>query len=141
MTGKTAIDNSDLRRAAVKAITDYMHHELFEITGDTKMLPFFEKQSDSLMSSIDGVIKEIKSHPLGELVKNLRGEIMSEKNSAFPTNQTLNGGLTVRQYFAGQVIAGWFANPQTGMSEAGKDDTRAKRAFEVADAMIRASKL
>jgi hypothetical protein len=45
---------------------------------------------------------------------------------------------TLRDMFAGQVIAGWFGNSATAPSDSSRDDMRARRAYEVADAMLRA---
>lgn len=51
-------DNSELRRQAVLAISNYMHHELFELTGPVagKMLPWMTDQAGELMAGVDRAI-------------------------------------------------------------------------------------
>jgi hypothetical protein len=66
-------DNTDLRAAAKTAIASYMHHELFEITGDTKMLPWLETQGEAFLDMIDRGIAHVKKSPLADEVKKLRG--------------------------------------------------------------------
>lgn len=65
-------DNADLRKAAITAIANYMHHELFEITGDTKMLPWMEAQGEQFMEMIDRGVARVKTSPMADEVKNLR---------------------------------------------------------------------
>lgn len=49
------MDNTDLRKQAAQAITNYMHHELFEI-GGTKMIPWFTDQGNEIMAMVDRAI-------------------------------------------------------------------------------------
>jgi len=56
--------NLDLRHEAANAIANYMHHELFEITGDTRMLPWLKKQGEEFMTMIDRAISATKGHPM-----------------------------------------------------------------------------
>lgn len=53
--------------------------------------------------------------------------------SAFPVNTTdaYMGGMTLRQYYAGQVISDSYDDWQT------QPEGIAKRAFDIADAMIK----
>lgn len=57
-------DNLDLRKEAALAISNYMHHEMFELTGDTRMLPWLEEQGDTFMQMIDNAIARTKAHPM-----------------------------------------------------------------------------
>lgn len=45
--------NNELRDAAVRAISNYIHQELFEITQSADMLPFIKDQAESIIISID----------------------------------------------------------------------------------------
>ncbi len=65
-------ENTDLRTEAANAIANYMHHELFEITGDTKMLPWLLEQGEEFMEMIDRAVTAAKNHPMAEEVKKLR---------------------------------------------------------------------
>lgn len=65
-------DNSDLRKAAKAAIANYMHHELFEITGDTKMLPWLEVQGEMFLDMIDRGIAHVKESPLANEVRRMK---------------------------------------------------------------------
>lgn len=67
------MDNSDLRKEAANAIANYMHHELFEITGDTKMLDWFQAQGETFMQMIDNGIARTKEHPIAEEARKMRG--------------------------------------------------------------------
>ncbi len=54
---------------------------------------------------------------------------------AFPTGYDKEKGMTLRDYFAAKaLLAGWAANK----SPAYDDDTRAKYAYALADAMLKA---
>lgn len=53
---------------------------------------------------------------------------MEEKNKNIPFNQY---GMTLRDYFAAKVITGAFQNVS-----AGSQSELAKRAYEIADAML-----
>lgn len=66
------MSNSDLRKEAANAITNYMHHELFCITGDTQMLPWLREQGDSLMDMVDRAIENTKNHPMAAEIKKAR---------------------------------------------------------------------
>lgn len=73
MSNHPTVDNSQLRREAANAITNYMHHELFEITGDTRMLPWMEEQGVQFMEMIDRAIAKTKESPLAQEVLKMRG--------------------------------------------------------------------
>jgi hypothetical protein len=63
---------------------------------------------------------------------------MSEKPEyppAFPQSQEIWGGMTLRDYFAGQALAGLTGN--TGRNLWASED-HAKTAFKYADAMLKA---
>jgi hypothetical protein len=51
---------------------------------------------------------------------------------------TATGGMTLRDYFAGQALAGWMAS--FGYDNAVKPDGCAQLAYELADAMLAARK-
>lgn len=55
-----------------------------------------------------------------------------------PNDGGNNGGMALRDYFAGQAMAGLFANSDA--FEHNDDATMAKYAYSVADAMIEARK-
>lgn len=61
--------NNELRDAAVRAISNYIHQELFEITQSADMLPFIKDQAESIIISIDKSIASIKIHPLAKVIK------------------------------------------------------------------------
>lgn len=48
-------DNTDLRKEASNAITNYMHHELFVLSKGLsgEMLPWMSKQGEEIMDMID----------------------------------------------------------------------------------------
>jgi hypothetical protein len=75
MTDRSLTDNADLREEAANAIANYMHHELFEITGDTKMLPWLREQGDQFMQMIDRSIAKAKSLPIAAEIKRMRGDL------------------------------------------------------------------
>lgn len=52
---------------------------------------------------------------------------------------TSNGGMSLRDYFAGQALAGMLANPSLG-SAYGRTPTYPKEAYAFADAMMAARK-
>ena len=52
---------NDLREQAIRAISNYMHNELFEITGDTKMLPFLKNQAENIINICDKAINQTKN--------------------------------------------------------------------------------
>jgi hypothetical protein len=58
--------NDELREAAVGAVANYMHHELFEITGDTQMLPWLTEQAKYIMSICDSAIRATKDIAKGK---------------------------------------------------------------------------
>lgn len=58
--------NDDLRKVAVEAIANYMHHELFEITKSTEMLPWLRNSASELMDGCDRAIAATKAHPMAE---------------------------------------------------------------------------
>lgn len=64
---------------------------------------------------------------------------MDEKNnggSAFPDFK--QDGMTLRDYFAAQAMAPMVQNRMVGSSQYGNEVEIAARAYEIADAMIRA---
>ena len=65
-------DNQMLRKEAANAIANYMHHELFEITGDTKMLPWLLKQGEEFMDMIDRAVLNAKNHPMADEIRKMR---------------------------------------------------------------------
>lgn len=52
----------------------------------------------------------------------------------FPTNHPAHEGMTLRDYFAGQALAGVASDPTADMN----NPERAKWAYRMADAMIKA---
>lgn len=66
------MDNKELRREAANAIANYMHHELFSITGNTKMLPWMHEQGEVMMDMVDRAIANTKNHPMAEQVKKMK---------------------------------------------------------------------
>lgn len=65
-------DNSKLRKEAANAIANYMHHELFEITGDTKILPWLSLQGESFMDMIDRAVINTKNHPMADEIRKMK---------------------------------------------------------------------
>lgn len=67
---------------------------------------------------------------------------MSEKDGgpAFPIPEVHCEGMSLRDYFAGQVLAGALANPATMMDAENDEHTQqlASIVYTVADAMLRA---
>ncbi len=55
-------DNSDLRKQAVQAIANYMHHEMFEVSGHKagEMLPWMSQQGSKIMGIIDRAIVDVR---------------------------------------------------------------------------------
>jgi len=45
-------------------------------------------------------------------------------------------GMTLRDYFAGQAMSGFIAHYSCLIGEQARDDTRAKRCYQIADAML-----
>jgi hypothetical protein len=76
------------------------------------------------------------------------GEVMIDRNNeqrAFPTNTPFTNpedrGMTLRDWFAGQAMAGFCADPEIQWSQGKKTEVNlAKLAYEVADAMLEARK-
>lgn len=66
--GNAVNDNQDLRESAVRAITNYMHHELFALTQSTNMLPFMREQANALLDGIDRAIDSTRSHRMAEYI-------------------------------------------------------------------------
>ena len=71
---------------------------------------------------------------------------MTDNPQAFPCLDSSDGGLsmrdpgmTLRDYFAGQALAGYAASP-AALDGAWRDQTVAACAYEVADAMLEARK-
>lgn len=65
-------DNTELRKQAKLAIANYMHHELFDITGDTQMLPWLEAQGEMFLDMIDRGVEKVKASPLADEIKRQR---------------------------------------------------------------------
>lgn len=69
---------------------------------------------------------------------------MRDNKSAFPMYEMGEPGMTLRDWFAGQVLAGETANPDSGLwDESHKYETMIKRAqlyYRIADAMLEARK-
>lgn len=62
-----------------------------------------------------------------------------EGGPAFPlstSNATLNPGMSLRDYFAGQIIAGFFGDRTIGFYRLEDRQKLAQSAYEVADAML-----
>jgi hypothetical protein len=51
-----------------------MHHELFDITGDTQMLPWLEAQGEMFLDMIDRGVEKVKASPLADEIKRQRGK-------------------------------------------------------------------
>ena len=51
---------NDLREQAIRAISNYMHDGLFDITGDTKMFSFIREQAEILVGACDNAISATK---------------------------------------------------------------------------------
>ena len=58
MTGE-AHDHEDLRKQAVEAVANYMHHRLFDVIP-TNMLPWVRTQADTIVSFCDTAIEHTK---------------------------------------------------------------------------------
>lgn len=64
-----------------------------------------------------------------------------EQEMAFPMDRYGNQGMTLRDWFAGQAMAGFCADPEIQWSQGKKTEVNlAKLAYEVADAMLEARK-
>ncbi len=50
--------NKDLRDAAINAIANYMHYELYEKGVPENMLPFMKIQAELLMTGCDNAIEK-----------------------------------------------------------------------------------
>lgn len=59
---------NDLREIAVRAIANYMHHELFELTKSAEMLPWIKDSANDLLTVADNAIKATKEHPLASIL-------------------------------------------------------------------------
>jgi hypothetical protein len=66
------------------------------------------------------------------------GGVMSNNNEpAFPSDRFLRSGMTLRDYFAAQAMAGFCADPSVEWKHGQETETTlAKLAYDVADAMI-----
>lgn len=60
---------------------------------------------------------------------------MNTGGPAFPTRNTLNDGMTLRDYFAAKAIQGLLASQTTSHLT---DEMLSKEAYAVADAMLKA---
>lgn len=73
-------------------------------------------------------------------------ELLRTGGPAFPVEKShdfpgISGaGMTLRDWFAGQVLAGWMANNDAALLEAERDGMRASRCYQLADAMLAARK-
>ena len=74
---------------------------------------------------------------------------MSLQNpSAFPWYFPADGrvgsaaetGMTLRDYFAGQALAGWVSDPGVGAADAAQRQNLAEICYAIADAMLEARK-
>lgn len=60
---------SELRDAAVRAIANYMHHELYDLTKTNEMLPWLTFQASAILDAADKAIEATKAHPLAKTLK------------------------------------------------------------------------
>jgi hypothetical protein len=67
---------------------------------------------------------------------------MSDNPWAFPVPNSANTngeeGMTLRDYFAGQVLAGWMCDPSANPYEDAARNHIAEHCYRLADAMLRA---